>query len=307
MGTPDIKLLEHKAARCRQKVVRMIRSGGAGHMGGAMSCLDIVTALYFRTMRHDPGLPGYAGRDRFILSAGHKCMALYAALAEAGYFDESILDTYGALNTKLPGHPDMHKLPGVEANTGALGHGLSISVGMALGLRMEGLAQNEDAYAGKKGSSRNKNASCPRVFTVLGDGELPEGSNWEAASAASHYKLDNLTAIIDWNGLQISGGVKDVMNMEPIGKKFTAFGWAQREIDGNNMEEVARTLDALPFKKGKPSVIIARTVKAKGLPFAEGKAEYHYWKPKADELHMAEQILSTAERQAADALTGGGA
>ena len=279
---PNILHLEHKAARCRQKVVRMIRSSGAGHMGGAMSCLDIIAALYFNTMRHDPANPGFAGRDRFILSAGHKCMAQYSALAEAGYFDESVLDTYGKLNTKLPGHPDMYKLPGVEANTGALGHGLSIAVGMALGMKLDG------------GGSR--------VFTVLGDGELPEGSNWEAAAAASHYMLDNLTAFIDWNGLQISGATKDVMNMEPIGKRFAAFGWAYREIDGNNMNEIVDALSALPLKKRKPSVIVARTIKAKGLSFAEGKVDYHYWKPKEDELSQAEQELADAEQRLADAI-----
>ena len=285
MDTADIIRLQHKAVKCRQKVVRMIRSGGAGHMGGAFSCLDIVAALYFHTLRHDPGNPGLAGRDRFILSAGHKCLAQYSALAEAGYFDESILDTYGKLNTKLPGHPDMYKLPGVEANTGALGHGLSIAVGMALGLRMDG--------------------GGARVYTILGDGELPEGSNWEAASAAAHYKLDNLTAIVDWNGLQISGAVKDVMNMEPIDKKFAAFGWALRKIDGNNMQEIVDALDALPIKKGKPSAIVARTIKAKGISFAENKTEYHYWKPKEGELEVAEQELSEAEQHLATLLGGG--
>ena len=285
MGTANINELEYRAARCRQKVVRMVRAGGAGHMGGAMSCLDIVAALYFHTLRHDPGNPGLISRDRFVLSAGHKCMGLYAALAEAGYFDEAILDTYGKLNTKLPGHPDMYKLPGVEANTGALGHGLSISVGMALGLRLDGFDS--------------------KVFTLLGDGELPEGSNWEAAAAAAHHKLDNLTAIVDWNGLQISGATKDVMDMAPIAKKFAAFGWASREIDGNSMPEIVKALDALPFRKGKPSAIIAHTIKAKGLSFAENRLEYHYWKPGADELAQAEQeVLDKIEALAA-ALNGG--
>ena len=280
----NILSLEHRAVKCRQKIVRMVRSGGAGHLGGALSCIDVVAALYFNIMHHDPGNPGLAGRDRFVLSAGHKCMALYAALAEAGYYDESLLDTYGKLNTKLPGHPDMHKLPGVEANTGALGHGLSIAVGMALGLRLDG--------------------GGARVFALLGDGELPEGSNWEAASAASHYKLDNLTAIVDWNGLQISGATKDVMNMEPIGRRFAAFGWACKEIDGNDMGDIVGALSALPFKKRKPSLIVARTVKAKGVSFAEGKLAYHYWKPKSDELEQAEQELAEAEQRIEAALQG---
>ncbi|MDR3120474.1 MAG: transketolase [Clostridiales bacterium] len=263
--------LERRAARCRRKVVRMVRSSGCGHLGGALSCIDVVSALYFHTMKHDPSNPKLPTRDRFILSAGHKCMALYAVLAEAGYFDEAVLDTYGKLNTKLPGHPDMHKLPGVEANTGALGHGLSIAVGMALGLLLDG-----------KGA---------RVFALLGDGELPEGSNWEAAAAAAHHGLSNLTAIVDANGLQISGKTRDVMNMEPIGAHFAAFGWAVREVDGNDAGQVVEALDALPYQNRAPSLIVARTVKGKGLSFAENNVSYHYWKPKAEELEQAEREL----------------
>jgi transketolase len=225
-------------------------------------------------MKVDPANPKLPDRDRFILSAGHKCMAQYAVLAEKGFFDLSVLDTYGKLGTKLPGHPDMHKLPGVEANTGALGHGLSISVGMALGLRM-----------------RQPGA---RVFTVLGDGELPEGSNWEAAAAAAHHKLDNLTAFADDNGLQISGRTTDVMNMQPIAQHFAAFGWATREIDGNDMAQIISCIDSLPQEKGKPTLVVARTVKGKGLSFAEDKAAYHYWKPKAEELELAVRELDDA-------------
>jgi transketolase len=203
-------------------------------------------------------------------------MAQYAALGERGFFDKALFDTYGKLGTKLPGHPDMHKLPGVEANTGALGHGLSISVGMALGLR--------DARRGI------------RVFTVMGDGELPEGSNWEAASAASHYHLDNLTVLLDDNSLQISGRTVEVMNMEPIAERFGAFGWAAREIDGNDMSEVLRTLEGVPLEDGRPTAIIAHTVKGKGLGFAEDKAAYHYWKPKEEELTRAERELDETIR-----------
>ncbi|MDR1134098.1 MAG: transketolase [Synergistaceae bacterium] len=269
-----VKELEREAAKCRRNIVRMIRSGGAGHMGGAMSCMDILTALYFRVMNIDPKDPRKPDRDRFIMSAGHKCMAQYAALAERGFFDKSLLDTYGKLGTKLPGHPDMHKLPGVEANTGALGHGLSISVGMAIGLRGSGA----------------------RVFTVMGDGELPEGSNWEAAAAAAHYGLENLTALVDDNGLQISGRTAEVMNMEPIGRRFAAFGWAARDIDGNDMSQVVEALENLPLEKSRPTAIIAHTVKSKGLTFAEGKTEYHYWKPNDGELSAAERELDEAIR-----------
>jgi transketolase len=236
--------------------------------------MDIVTALYFHAMNIDPRAPEKPDRDRFVLSAGHKCMAQYAALAERGFFDKSLLDTYGKLNTKLPGHPDMHKLPGVEANTGALGHGLSISVGMALGLRGSGA----------------------RVFTVMGDGELTEGSNWEAASAAAHYGLGNLTVFVDDNGLQISGSTAEVMNMEPVARRFSAFGWSAKDIDGNDMSQVKDALENLPLEKGRPTAVIAHTVKGKGLSFAEGRVEYHYWKPKEDELTGAERELDEAVR-----------
>ena len=198
-------------------------------------------------------------------------MVQYAVLAEKGYFPKEILDTYGHLHSKLAGHPNMHKLPGVEASTGALGHGLSIATGMAMGLRLD-----------KKPS---------KVYTILGDGELAEGSNWEAAAAAAHYKQDNLTAIVDFNGLQISGKVTDVMDFTPIGDKFREFGWAVREIDGNNMDEIVEAFDALPFEEGKPSMIVAHTVKAKGLKEGEGKASYHYWNPSKEDCDALEKDL----------------
>lgn len=262
-----IKELELNAAKSRRNVLRMVEASHHGHLGGAMSCLDIVTALYFYKMNIRPDDPKWADRDRFLLSAGHKCMVQYAVLAERGYFDKAVLDTYGGLKTKIPGHPDMHKLPGVEANTGALGHGLSIASGMALALRAEG----KDS----------------RVYVVMGDGELAEGSNWEAAAVAAHYGLDNLVVFVDFNGLQISGQVQDIMNFTPIAEHFAAFGWAVRDIDGNNMEEVVATLDALPLEKGKPNLIVAHTIKSRGISFAENKASYHYWTPKGDELAQA--------------------
>lgn len=267
MTKKEILELELEAARCRRNVVRMVEASHHGHLGGALSCLDIVTALYFHTMKVDPKNPKWEDRDRFLLSAGHKCMVQYAVLAEKGYFDKEVLDTYGSLHTHSPGHPDMHKLPGVEANTGALGHGLSIATGMALGLRSQG----KDS----------------RVFVVMGDGELAEGSNWEAAAAAAHHKVDNLVLFVDFNGLQISGPVDQVMNFTPVADHFKAFGWAVKDIDGNNMEEVVDTLDNLPLEKGKPTLIVAHTVKSKGISFAENKAGYHYWSPKEDELEQA--------------------
>lgn len=285
MTRQGIKELELTAAKCRRNVLRMVEASHHGHLGGAMSCLDIVTALYFYQMKIRPEDPKWADRDRFLLSAGHKCMVQYAVLAERGYFDKSVLDTYGALKTKIPGHPDMHKLPGVEANTGALGHGLSIASGMALALRAEG----KDS----------------KVYVVMGDGELAEGSNWEAAAVAAHYGLDNLVVFVDFNGLQISGKVQDIMDFTPISEHFAAFGWAVRDIDGNNMEDVVTTLDSLPLEKGKPNLIVAHTVKSKGISFAENKAAYHYWTPKADELTQAinevEASIATLEKEVKEA------
>jgi transketolase len=268
----DVLALEIEAARARLLVLRMLQAGGSGHLGGALSCIDIVTALYFDTLRIDPGNPHDQTRDRFLLSAGHKAMAQYAVLARRGYFAEDLLDTYGGLDSKFAGHPDMHKVPGVEANTGALGHGLAIAAGMALGLRMDGTAS--------------------RVFTILGDGELPEGSNWEGASIAAHHGLDNLVAFIDVNELQISGRTRNVMNMEPIADKFEAFGWAVTTIDGNDMRQVTETLRSAPLEQGRPTAVVARTVKAKGLTALEDTPQSHYWKPDAEALLDAHIELS---------------
>jgi len=259
--------LKARALALRGHVVRMVKASGAGHMGGAMSSADLMAVLFFRILKLDPANPQMTDRDRFVLSAGHKCLILYAALAEKGFFSKDILDTYGALDSCIPGHPCMHRLPGVEANTGSLGHGLSIAGGMALGLRLSGLSS--------------------RVFTLMGDGELAEGSNWEAAAAASHHKLDNLTAIVDRNGLQIGGATTDVMSYEPLADRWASFGWSVRTIDGHNLDTLADTFASLPFEKGKPSLIIADTVKSKGISFAEGKVAYHYWKSTDDEMKLA--------------------
>lgn len=265
-------LLRLKAAQCRKSVLRMVRAGGHGHIGGAFSAMDIVTALYFDKMNIDPENPKDPDRDRFLLSAGHKCLCQYSALAEKGFFEKEILDTYGSLGSHIPGHPDMHKLPGVEANTGALGHGLAIANGMAAAAKLDGKDY--------------------KVYLVMGDGELPEGSNWEAAAASAKFKLDNVTVFVDNNGLQISGKVTDVMNMEPINGKFSAFGWSVKVIDGNDMDEIIETLDQLPLEPGKPSCIIMKTVKAKGLPFGENDAAYHFWNATAEMLDEAESAVN---------------
>ena len=241
-----------------------------------MSSAEILTALYFRIMKVDPLNPKWPGRDRFVLSAGHKCLVLYAALAEKGFFDSSVLDTYGDLGSRIPGHPNMHKLPGVESNTGALGHGLSIAGGMALGLRLD--------------------KSDAKVYVLMGDGELAEGSNWEAASAASMHKLDNMVVFVDRNRLQISGPTVDVMSYEPLDQRWRAFGWSVRVIDGHNLASVVRNVEDTPFEPGKPSLIIADTVKSKGMSFAEGKVSYHYWKATPEEMEQAMRELDEAEK-----------
>jgi transketolase len=275
MDKREILSLEFTALNIRRGILRMIRAGEAGHVGGALSSVEMMTALYFKLLRIDPENPKWLQRDRFVLSAGHKCLVLYATLAERGFFDKSVLDTYGALDSKIPGHPNMHKLPGVETNTGALGHGLSIAGGMALGLRLDN--------------------SPARVYVLMGDGELAEGSNWEAASAASMHKLENLIVFIDRNKLQISGPTNEVMNYEPLDERWRSFGWGVRIIDGHDFESIIDTVLQTPFEKDKPSVIIADTVKSKGLSFAEGKVSYHYWKVKPEEMEMAERDLDRIE------------
>jgi transketolase len=268
--------LKRTALRIRQGVLRLMEAGRAGHLGGAMSSVEIVTALYFKIMRVDPKNPGWRERDRFILSAGHKCLVLYAALAEKGFFDTTLLDTYGALDSRLPGHPDMSKLPGVETNTGALGHGLSIAGGMAMGLKMDDL----DA----------------KVFVLMGDGEVEEGSNWEAAAACSHFGLENILVFIDRNFLQISGRTVEVMNFEPLEERWRSFGWSARSIDGHDFNQILSCAGDLPFEKGKPSVVIADTVKSKDISFAEGKVHYHYWKASDEQLQAAKDDLDTIAR-----------
>lgn len=276
MDSKEILKLEYTALNIRRNILRLIRAGEAGHSGGALSSVEIVTALYFNLMNIDPANPKWPLRDRFVLSAGHKCLVLYAALAERGFFDASILDTYGALDSPIPGHPNMHKLPGIETNTGALGHGLSIAGGMALGLRMD--------------------KSKSRVFVLMGDGELAEGSNWEAASAASMHKIDNILVFVDRNHLQISGRTVDVMSYEPLDDRWRSFGWSVRIIDGHNIDAIIANSNEIPFEKGKPSVIIADTIKSKGLSFAEGKVNYHYWKATPEEMEQAERDLEAIEK-----------
>ena len=263
MNALELDKLTLAAEKSRRNVLRMVAAAHHGHLGGALSCIDIASALYFYKMNIRPEDPKWEDRDRFILSAGHKCMAQYAVLAERGYFDKSVLDTYGSLKSPIPGHPDMYKLPGIEANTGALGHGLSIAAGMALGLRAEG--------------------KTSKVYVVMGDGELAEGSVWEGAMAGPNFGLDNLCAIVDRNRLQISGSTEDVMVQDSQEERWAAFGWNVLSIDGNDLTAIDAALTLAAETKGKPTVIIANTIKGYGSPVMENKAPWHHQLPNAEQ------------------------
>ena len=253
--TTDINFLKEKARDLRIEILKMLTEAGSGHTGGSLSAADIVIALYFYKMRHNPEDPKWRERDRFILSKGHAAPLLYAVLALSGYFDKSLLKTLRKLGSPLQGHPCSKLLPGVEVSTGSLGQGLSIANGIALGLKLDRLNS--------------------RVYCLLGDGEIQEGQVWEAAMTASHYRLDNVCAIIDNNGLQIDGHCCDVMCIEPIVDKWKAFGWHVIDINGHDMEAILEAFDEAETVKIKPTMIIARTVKGKGISFFEGKVQYH--------------------------------
>lgn len=267
--------MEEKARLLRADIVKMLHKAQSGHTGGSLSAIDMICALYFHKMRHNPQEPKWDGRDRFVLCKGHAAPAQYVALAEAGYFPKEDLMTLRRLGTHLQGHPDSKSTPGVEVCTGSLGQGLSQAVGMAMGLRLD------------KGGNR--------VYAILGDGELQEGQVWEAAMSAAHYGLENLCAMVDANGLQIDGEVAKVMNVQPIGDKFRAFGWNVLEIDGHDMAAIVAALDKADESKGKPTVIVAKTVKGKGVSFFENKASYHGVPPSDEELPKALACLGCTE------------
>jgi transketolase len=266
-----VRELADTARHLRVEILKMLNSARSGHTGGSLSAIDVLTVLYFHKMRHDPSNPAWEDRDRFVLSKGHAAPALYACLAEAGYFSRDDLKSLRRLGSHLQGHPDMNKTPGVEVCTGSLGQGFSQAVGLALAARLD--------------------QRSSRVFTVLGDGELQEGQVWEAAMAGAHYGLDNLCAIIDANALQIDGEVAKVMNVAPIGPKFLAFNWHVLEVDGHDIQAISRALDDAEQTAGKPTAIIARTVKGKGVPFFEHKASYHGVPPSDEELGQALEHL----------------
>ncbi len=271
----QIPELERKSIEYRKTILSSIAQAGAGHTGGSLSCIDILNVLYNTVMRVDPDNPTWGDRDRYIHSKGHSVEALYTVLADKGFFPAEKLATMGRGGSHWVGHPT-RKVPGVEQNTGALGHGLSVAVGMAIAARQDGLAH--------------------RIFTLMGDGELTEGSIWEASMSAAFYKLDNLVVIIDRNTLQITGRTESVMGLEPLAERFAAFGYAVRTVDGNDVAALVDIFAQTPFTSGRPTLIIAQTTKGKGVSFIEDAADWHHHVPTAAELATALAELDQAEK-----------
>ncbi|NEZ46716.1 transketolase [Clostridium niameyense] len=263
----NVVQLKEIAKQIRKDIVYMLTESGSGHPGGSLSAVEILTTLYFNEMNVDPKNPRDLGRDRFVLSKGHAAPVLYSALARRGFFSVDELKTLRKLGSMLQGHPNMNDVPGVDMSTGSLGQGISAAVGMAL--------------AGKLDKSNY------RVYALLGDGELEEGQVWEAAMAAAHYKLDNLTAFVDYNGLQIDGPCTEVMSAVPIADKYLAFGWNVIEIDGHNFEEILEAIDKAKSVKEKPTMIICKTVKGKGVSFMENQVGWHGKAPSTEEFEKA--------------------
>lgn len=268
----DVNQLREIARQVRLDIVEMLYRAGSGHTGGSLSAADILVTLFFGKMRLKFGDPKAPWRDYFVLSKGHAAPALYAVLARLGYFSRDELFTLRRFGSSLQGHPDSGLTPGVEVPTGSLGQGLSVANGLALALRLNGTEQ--------------------KVYVLLGDGEVQEGQIWEAAMTASHYRLDNLTAILDRNRLQIDGRTQDVMSIEPLARKWEAFGWHIAEIDGHNHQEILDSLNACEQLRGRPSIIIARTVKGKGVSIFEGQVKYHGVAPTKEEYEQALKELA---------------
>ncbi len=259
--------LRRISGQIRRDIITMLAEANSGHPGGSLSAVEILTALYFQEMKIDPANPSWPARDRFILSKGHGAPVLYATLAAKGFFPREELLTLRKINSRLQGHPDMKKVPGVEMSTGSLGQGLSAAVGMALAGRLD----NRDY----------------RVFVLLGDGEVQEGQVWEAAMAAAHYRLDRVIAFLDHNGLQIDGKTTEVMSPEPLDEKFKAFGWHVEKINGHSFREIFAALDKADEVKDKPTMIIAETVKGKGVSFMENQVEWHGSTPNEEQVKQA--------------------
>jgi transketolase len=265
--------LESIALRVRREIVEMIGAAKSGHPGGSLSAVEILVTLYFDHMRIDPKNPKWPDRDRFILSKGHAAPVLYAVMAEAGYADTPIdkLNTLRKLGSVYQGHPDMRYIPSLEASTGSLGQGLSLTIGLGLAARLDG--------------------RLSRTYVLLGDGESQEGQIWEAAMAAPFHKLDNIVAIVDYNGIQLDGFVKDIMDVAPLADKWRAFGWHTIELDGHDIPAIQRALTEAQATKGKPTCIVAHTIKGKGVSFMENNPKFHGTAPTADEVKLALQEL----------------
>ena len=271
----NIKSLEKKATELRKDIVTMICKSKSGHPGGSLSVIDILTALYYDVMNIDVANPKKEDRDRFVLSKGHAAPALYAVLADKGYFDKGLLETLRQYGSILQGHPDMKKISGVDMSTGSLGQGLSVANGMALASRLQNIPY--------------------RVYVAMGDGELQEGQVWEAAMTSAQYKLDNLTAFVDYNNLQIDGNVSDIMNVASVEDKFKAFGWNVLTIDGHNFQEILDAVEKAKECKGKPTMIVANTIKGKGVDFMENVCGFHGVAPTEEETKRAiEQLEKTS-------------
>ena len=251
----DHKGLNEIASIIRREIVTMIHGAKSGHPGGSLSAVEILTALYFDEMNIDPTNPKMEDRDRFVLSKGHAAPVLYATLAERGFFDKKELARFRKFGAMLQGHPDMNKVPGVDMSTGSLGQGFSAACGMAMGSKLDNAPWN--------------------VYALLGDGEIQEGIVWEATMSAAHYKLDNLIVFLDYNGLQIDGNIESVMNVNPIEGKFKSFGWNVITIDGHDYDQIFAALDIAKDTVGKPTIIIAKTIKGKGVSFMENQASWH--------------------------------
>ncbi len=271
MKVTKTEALEKIAKDIRKNIVKTVYNAQSGHPGGSLSCADILTVLYFNQMNINPQEPNAEGRDRFVLSKGHCSPALYSTLARRGYFDEKELDGFRKLTSKLQGHPDMNKVPGVDMTSGSLGQGLSIANGMALSSKMGNMGY--------------------RVYCLLGDGEIEEGQVWEAAMTSSKYNLDNLCVIVDNNNLQIDGNIKDVKGLNKIEEKFESFGFNVITVDGNNVEQLIDGFDRAKMTKGAPTAIIARTVKGKGVSFMENNASWHGKAPNEEQYVMAMEEL----------------
>ena len=270
----DHKGLNEIANVIRKDIVSMICKSKSGHPGGSLSAVEILTALYFDQMNIDPTNPKMEDRDRFVLSKGHAAPALYATLSERGYFDKEELNHLRQIGSMLQGHPDMKKIPGVEMSTGSLGQGFSVACGMAMAAKLDNAPWN--------------------VYALLGDGEVQEGIIWEAAMSAAHYKLDNMIAFLDYNGLQIDGDVESVMNINPIEDKFKTFGWNVITIDGHDFDQIFAAFDMAKDTVDKPTMIIAKTIKGKGVSFMENQASWHRSAPSEEQLQQALSELGGA-------------